>query len=228
MYYNKRLHARRPGEHGEHYQGCILHELEQQRNTRNSVSPQRSNGSSRYSSLSSLNQRKSRHSTPTAKITTSDNKRNSLGDFSNSSVLSNSSVHDSDDSLSRFKALVNSTRTNANRSKSIPSLHVRTSPQKQFAPVQIKSCNSPDEIIATLFPVTEFLTNGKGKCFNRSISLGLNGTNGKRDYHYEPAKSTSSDNSSFSRERLGRPAGRLLSVERDFENLRYEDFENRY
>lgn len=239
MFYNKRLHARRPGEHGDHFPGCALHDIEHQHNTRtarSSLSPLQSNGSSRYSSLSSLNQRKSqsRHSTPSIKLN-GDNKRNSLGDNSNnsnSSVLSNSSIHDSDDSLSRFKAAVNGSGF-ANRSKSVTSLNSRASPQKQFSPVQIKSCDSPDHIIATLFPVTEFQTGGKGKCLNRSFShnVTVNGTGGgggtdKRDYHYRNirAKSTSSDNSSSLKSRTngGRPSnGRLLSVERDFENLRY-------
>lgn len=238
MFYNKRLHARRPGEHGDHFPGCALHDIEQQQNTRtarSSLSPLQSNGSSRYSSLSSLSQRKSqsRHSTPSIKLN-GDNKRNSLGDNSNnsnSSVLSNSSIHDSDDSLSRFKAAVNGSGF-ANRSKSVTSLNSRASPQKQFSPVQIKSCDSPDHIIATLFPVTEFQTGGKGKCLNRSFShnVTVNGSSGggtdKRDYHYRNirAKSTSSDHSSSlkSRSNGGRPSnGRLLSVERDFENLRY-------
>lgn len=236
MYYNKRLHQRSPGEHGDHYPGCALHDIETGRSQRSSASPMRSNGSSRYSSLSSLNQRKlsSRHSTPTLKLTIGVNgngngktntsiskrdKRDSLGDNSNSSALSNSSVQDSDDSLSRFKAAVN-----GSRSKSVGSLNSRISPSKQqYGAVQIKSCDSPDQIIATLFPVTEFQTGGKGKCINRSYSSGLNGSGtGKRDYHYRNGRghSVSSDNSSSMKSRSTKSAGRLLSVERDFENLR--------
>lgn len=218
MYYNNRLHQRRPGEHGEHYQGCALHDLEQQRNTRNSLSPLQSNGSSHHSSMSSLYQRKSRQSTPS-----SVEKRHSNDNNSNSSVQSKSSHHNSDDSLSRFKALVyESSGNNESRTKSVQSLNnKRNNSQKTFGPVQIKSCDSPDHIIATLFPVTEFITGGKGKCNNRSVSID-SAVTPRKDYRNMRAKSISSDHSSTTKSRSDKPngIGRLLSVERDFVNLR--------
>lgn len=220
MYYNTRLHQRRPGEHGEHYQGCALHDLEHQRTTRSSLSPIQSNGSSRYSSLSSLYQRKSRQSTPQSR--SSVEKRNSHDDNSNSSVQSKSSQHDSDDSLSRFKATVyESAGHKGSRSKSVTSLNnKRNSPQKTFGPVQIKSCDSPDHIIATLFPVTEFMTGSKGKCNNRGINIENLSATPRKDNRNLRAKSVSSDHSLSTKNRNDKPNGRLLSVERDFVNLR--------
>lgn len=270
LIHNKRLHPRRPGEHGEHYQGCVLHEIEQQQ--RNTLSPtQRSTNSSRYSSISSLNQRRStpsslsnystsstyllngvspKSSTPPLKYSTygsNSSKRNSVGDFSNSSILSNnSSVQDSDDSLTRFKNTLNDAKmANKNQSKSVVCLHTHikanngtlaTNGKKNGNTVKFKTYDSPEEIIASLFPSldvtdnkTTYLKKGQslkqaklnGNC--RSVCAGLNNCmacqkaeNKLRSY------STSSDSSSIARERAQlRQNGRLMSAERDFENLRY-------
>lgn len=246
MYYNKRLHPRRPGHHGEHFQGCILHEIEQQQSERSSVSPQRSSisphrstNSSRYSSMSSLNQRKPWNfstTTATKSTTNLNNNRNSIGDFSNSSVLSNSSVQDSDDdSLSRFRAMIYSSSAkigNSNKSKSTICLNSSRN-NEQKGDSKVRSYDSPEKIIADLFPDVVDHANSKriyvrqtkspsGSCLRGSLGSGLNNLSGQREYKNIRNYSTSSDTSSILKNRPHQPAGRLLSVERDFENLRYD------
>lgn len=266
LIHNKRLHPRRPGEHGEHYQGCVLHEIEQQHNQRDSLSPtHRSTNSSRYSSISSLNQRRTNRSTPSSlsnysmsstylvngsssKASTPplkySSQRNSMGDFSNTSILSNnSSIQDSDDSLTRLKNNANDSKFDKNQSKSVVCLHTHikangnnVSGKKNGSTVKFKAYDSPEEIIANLFPSldvtdskTTFLKKGQslkqtklnGNC--RSVCAGLNNcVNCQKIEGKSRSYSTSSDGSSTARERAQhRQVGRLKSAERDFENLRY-------
>lgn len=288
LYHNKRLHPRRPGEHGDHYNGCVLHEIEEQQYHRNSVSPttNRCSPTSRYSSMSSLNQRRNRntstssmsnHSTSNSYLTrtppplsfnlrlpiTSTPKRNSIGDFSNSSAMSNSSVPDSDDSLVRFQNAFFNDVHHSNKVKSKSTICLNTSNgetgsggggvngkrassvDKRNSMVTFKTYDSPDEIIANLFPdidykETTYLRKGHGAAqmakyhnhHNYKIAVNNNNNNNAShsalgNYVNDSGKtrsySTSSDNSCNGRDRLYQRAsvgGRLSSVERDFANIR--------
>lgn len=264
----KRLHPRRPGEHGEHYHGCMLHEIEENSRSRNSMSPtNRSLNSSRYSSLTSLNQHRyrpassaSNYSTSTLSrspppsayhfTATSTPKRNSIGFYSTSSILSNSSMQDSDDSMTRFKSIF-SDANDAGKIKSKSTICLNSSDgdsgvgsrgnsvEKRNGTVTFKMYDSPDEIIANLFPgindkETTYLRKGHGaaqmaKYTNRPAIV-----NGARSYsalgnyasdnHKNRSYSTSSEASSNSKERTyyrsSAGSSRLGSVERDFENIR--------
>lgn len=267
LIHNKRLHPRRPGEHGEHYSGCILHEIEQQKHDRlaNSMSP--TNGcatsSSRYSSMSSLNHRRHRpmSASPTnlllARATppsspfslhsrqpvSSTPKRNSFGAFSSASVFStSSSVLDSDDS-SVARAKYEPKITNKVKSKSTICLNssaiANKLNSKPNCSVHFESYDSPDAIIANLFPdidfkETTYLRKGHGAAemakrknngklavanYRSASALANYGSDCRKTRSY----STSSDTSSQQRiyQRPSFSTGRLASIERDFETIRY-------
>lgn len=256
LIHNKRLHPRRPGEHGEHYSGCVLHEIEQQQLDRraNSMSP--TNGcctsSSRYSSMSSLNQR--RHRTMSASPTnlvlprptqspflfhskhpvTSTPKRNSVGAFSTASVFSNSSsVLDSDDSMARAKKSKSTICLNSSNGGVAHKSHT-----KPNCSVHFESYDSPDAIIATLFPdidfkETTYLRKGHGaaemakrKNTGKLPAANYRSASALANLGSESRKarscSTSSDTSSQPRfyQRPSYSTGRLASIERDFESIR--------
>lgn len=257
LIHNKRLHPRRPGEHGEHYSGCVLHEIEQQHHDRRSNSMSPTNGccstSSRYSSLSSLNPRRNRPMSASPRATpppfsfhprqpvTSTPKRNSFGAFSTVSAFSNSSsVLDSDDSMARAG---NESKVKSKSSICLNSSNggvANKSHSKPNCSVHFESYDSPDAIIATLFPdidfkETKYLRKGLGaaemaKRKNSSkFAVGTNyrSASALANYGIENRKtrtsSTSSDASSQQRiyQRQSLSAGRLASIERDFDTLRY-------
>lgn len=266
LIHNKRLHPRRPGERGEHYSGCVLHEIEQQQHDRqaNSMSP--TNGcctsSSRYSSMSSLNHH--RHRTMSASPTNfflsrttpppssfslsskrpvfSTPKRNSFGAFSTASVFSNSSsVLDSDDSMAP-RTNNESKITNKVKSKSTICLNSSNGGKLHSKPncsVHFESYDSPDAIIANLFPdidfkETTYLRKGHGaaemakrKNNSKFGAANYRSASALANYGSDNRKtrscSTSSDTSSQHRinQRPSLSTGRLASIERDFEIMRY-------
>lgn len=272
LIHNKRLHPRRPCEPNEHYHGCFLHEMEEQRtasSSRNSSSPsQCTTPSCRYNSLSSLSsstQRQrprsqlnlSRTTTPStydAKLSAS-NKRNSIGAYPNASDLF-SAYYDTVDS----KAPAKQTNSRNFDSKSIDKTKAKSticlnsslvsasatgkSDKRHNHTVTFKCHDSPDEIIANLFPGideidTPYLRKGHGAAQlakNRTTQKDWSNTprstsamgnyaassdNNRKNRTY----STSSDNSVNNKERY-RPVSsigsRHYTVERDFDRLRLE------
>lgn len=265
LIHNKRLHPRRPGEHGEHYSGCVLHEIEQQQHDRNVNSMSPTNGytsSSRYNSMSSLNYRRPRtmSASPTnlflsrttpqpfnlRPLASSTPKRNSFGTFSNGSVFSNSSsLHDSDDSIAHVR---NDTKmTNKVKSKSTICLNSHIGghtanklPTKPNNTVHFETYDSPDAIIANLFPdidfkETTYLRKGYGAAemakrknnnrlltvpnYRSASALANYGSDNWKTRSYSTSSDTSSQQRIYQRQSLS--AGRLASIERDFENMRY-------
>lgn len=246
LIHNKRLHPRRPGEHGDHYNNCSLHENDRQR----SVSPSRCYTPSHYSSMCSLSQ--SRHRTRESSVsgslspaasslsppisfdfkysvpTSSTPKR-----YSTASILSNSSA------VSGKTLRAPEKLSSRARSKSTNCLNGGQR-DKRNGTVTFKMYDSPDVIIENLFPginekETTYLRKGHGAAqvakqrgqlgdtYRSASALANYGT------EVQPPRtcSTSSENSAVpipkerNYQRVTVNAGRLASVERDFGNLRY-------
>lgn len=268
LIHNKRLHPRRPCEPNEHYHGCMLHEMEEQRanSSRNSIAspstPNRSaTPSSRYSSLSSLAHQRRPRTTSTSSTATSisatPNKRNSIGAYPHPSDLF-SAYYDTVDSAATTrlysknasggdrtaKAAANKAKAKSticlNSSLITPSA-MSKSDKRHSNTVTFKCYDSPDEIIANLFPgigdtETPYLRKGHGAAQmakNRTThkdwtNVGQRSKSAMGNYAASNdgrklrSYSTSSDNSISGKERSHTIGGtsRLYSVERDFNHLR--------
>lgn len=240
LIHNKRLHPRRPCEPGEHYHGCMLHEMQEQSSVRSSKSPSRSSKSpsrsrtpsGQFCSTTILNQKR-QHSTSSsnsalysARTSTphNENKRNSIGAFPSIYDQINSLFSDVVDSPS--KPALKSVSNVKQKSKSTICLSTDRS-NKRCNTVTFKCYDSPDQIIANLFPGIDdkeptFLRKGHGAAqmakhrtpqkdwayVGRSLSATGNyaATSDNRKIR---AHSTSCDNSHR----------RLYSVEKEFSNL---------
>lgn len=266
LIHNKRLHPRRPCEPGEHYHGCMLHEMqEQSSNVRNSKSPTVNRSrtpSSQYSSSSLQSHRRQRHhstsssnsalysprtSTPQSlnwKLPSdTSNKRYSLGAFPSTYDQIYGLFHDAVDSPT--KPSLKSGSGTKQKSKSTICLNSALitateigKPDKRTNTVTFKCYDSPDEIIANLFPgiddeqVPKFLRKGHGaaqmaknRSTQRDWSTVVRSSSATGNYAHSSDNrksrtySTSSDNNGNNnndRQRYGRL---LYGVERDFDNL---------
>lgn len=268
LIHNKRLHPRRSCEPGEHNHGCLLHDMEEERsNARNSASPisRSRTPSSQYSSLSSLNQRRQRNNSQNSSHSTANlsnsrppssasNKRYSIGAYP-SDIINQLFVDVVDSptksSLRRKKSIVGD-QSHKEKSKSTLCLSSalvtpsesggKTSDKRGQHTVTFKCYDSPDQIIANLFPgidecETKYLRKGHGAAqmarnrstqrdwphLVRSTSAIDNNYCAKSDMQKLRSYSTSSDNSANSKDRYRSqsytPTGRLFSVERDFDHL---------
>lgn len=189
LIHNKRLHPRRPCEPGEHYHGCMLHDMQEEPvSPRRSKSPtnrsrsQTPSSSSLHSSSTALYDRRSRHKSATSAsnsalhsprtpnaptlswCTSTYNKRNSLGAFPANEHQINSLFYDVVDAPSKPSLKSSAVLSNSNakqKSKSTICLNSSRSPsassetgksEKRSNTVTFKCYDSPDEIIANLFP----------------------------------------------------------------------------
>lgn len=254
LIHNKRLHPRRPCEPGEHYHGCMLHEMQEQaKSARSSKSPSRSRTpTSQYSSSSVLSQRRQRN--PSTSSSTS-NKRYSLGAFPNTYDQINSLFGDVVDSPSKPSLKPVSKSNIKQKSKSTICLNSSLitasetgKPEKRANTVTFKCYDSPDEIIANLFPGIDdekepkYLRKGHGAAqmakirpMSKDWSIVGRSSSATGNYAANAAAaataidnrktrlySTSSDNSGSNKDRYRSQTyinGRLYSVERDFDNL---------
>lgn len=262
LIHNKRLHPRRscePGEH--HYHGCLLHELEKARNSASPISRSRT-PSSQYSSSTSLNQRRQRNNSHNSSHSTANlsnsrspsiasNKRYSIGAYPHPSDIINQLFVDVVDSPTKSSLRSKSVGDQSHKEKSKSTICLSSSlatagenggkmDKRGQHSVTFKCYDSPDQIIANLFPgidecETKYLRKGHGAAQmarNRSTqrdwpnlvrststidNYATNDTRKLRSY------STSSDNSANSKDRYRSqsytPTGRLFSVERDFDHL---------
>lgn len=261
LIHNKRLHPRRPCEPGEHYHGCMLHELQEQSiNVRNSKSPVNRSRTplSQYSSSSLQSQRRQRqystsssnstlHSPRTQTplnwklLTDSGNKRYSLGAIPSTYDQINGLFHDAVDSPSKpslksgSSAKQKSKSTICLNSSLITATEIGVKPDKRTNTVTFKCYDSPDEIIANLFPGIDddkdpkYLRKGHGAAQmlkNRSTqrdwpSIRSSSATGNYAPSIDNRKmrtfSTSSDNNGYNKDR--QRYGRLYGIERDFDNL---------
>lgn len=182
LIHNKRLHPRRPCEPGEHYHGCMLHEMQEHAsNVRNSQSPVNRSRTSSTSSSSMLNQRRQRNAstsstnsalyssrTPTPQSlnwktpgdTSAPNKRYSIGAFPTSYDQIGGIFYDTVDSPSK-PSLKSSSNSSDAKQKSKSTICLNSSlitasdtgkSDKRSNTVTFKCYDSPDEIIANLFP----------------------------------------------------------------------------
>lgn len=190
LIHNKRLHPRRPCEPGEHYHGCMLHDMQEEpASPRRSKSPtsrsrsQTPSSSSLHSSSTALYDRRTRpkstsssnsilHSprTPTnaaaptlSWCTSTYNKRNSLGAFPTPAEHQIHSlfydVVDAPAKPSLKPSIVNHSNAAKQKSKSTICLNSSMAAagdagksEKRSNTVTFKCYDSPDEIIANLFP----------------------------------------------------------------------------
>lgn len=272
LIHNKRLHPRRPCEPGEHYHGCMLHEMQEMQaaNVRNSKSPVSRSRTSSTSSSSMLNSRRQRQTstsssnsalysprtpTPNWKLTgdtSTPNKRYSIGAFPTSYDQINGMFNDTVDSPS--KSSLKSARNSDAKQKSKSTICLNSSlitasetgkPDKRSNTVTFKCYDSPDEIIANLFPGIDddkepkYLRKGHGAAqmvktrpqpqqrdwviCGRSSSAAGNYATASDNRKTRPF-STSSDNSSaMHKDRYHRSqtniSGKLYSIDRDLHNL---------
>lgn len=271
LIHNKRLHPRRPCEPGEHYHGCMLHDMhEEPSNVRSRSSPvSRSRTPSQCSSASGQNQRRQRHhstsssnsalysprtSTPhplngrLSTDTSATNKRYSLGVFPSAYDQINSLFNDVVDAPSKPSLKPVNRAQTKQKSKSTICLNSSMiaandagKSDKRAHTVTFKCYDSPDEIIANLFPGIDhtdnepkYLRKGHG-----AAQMAKNRTTPQRDWsnYVRSASATgnyaiSSDNrrprSSLAdssaankhRYRLHSDSnGRLYGIARDFDNL---------
>lgn len=291
LIHNKRLHPRRSCEPDEHYHGCMLHDMEEIKpNTRRSISPlnRSTTPSSQYSSLSSSSQKRHRNksessnhsvsyatqtSTPqpinwrSTSITSTSNKRNSIGAYPTSYDTFNGLFYDVLDapvaskssSDNRNKSIRNDNNNGSSgcdknhRQKSKSTICLNSAlitsgesgkSDKRHHTVTFKCYDSPDEIIANLFPGIDdkestFLRKGHGAAqmikqrsnqkdwqhILRSTSASGNyATATTTDKRKSRSYSTTSDNNNSNNKIRSRPhsyaiGSRLYSVERDFGHL---------
>lgn len=270
LIHNKRLHPRRPCEPGEHYHGCMLHDMhEETSNVRSRASPvSRSRTSSQCSSSSLQNQRRQRnHSTSSSNSALhsprtstphsvswrvpSDasvpNKRYSLGAFPNTCDQINSLFNDVVDAPSKPSLKPASSATTKQKSKSTICLNSSlisaseiSKPDKRNHTVTFRCYDSPDEIIANLFPGIDeadkeikFLRKGHGAAqMAKTRTAPKEWTNYVRSAsatgNYavssdsRKTRSYSGDNNAGNKERYrlhSHSNGRLHGIERDFDNL---------
>lgn len=274
LIHNKRLHPRRscePGEH--HYHGCLLHDMEEERsNARNSASPisRSRTPSSQYSSLSSLNQRRQRNNSQNSSHSTANlsnsrassiasNKRYSIGAYPHPSDIINQLFVDVVDSPTKSSLRSKSVGDQSRKEKSKSTICLssslvtavesgsKTSDKRGQHSVTFKCYDSPDQIIANLFPgidecETKYLRKGHGAAqMARNRLTQRDGPNLVRstsaidnyttiDMRKLRSYSTNSDNSANSKNRYQSqsytPTGRLFSVERDFEHLWWVMYSN--
>lgn len=273
LIHNKRLHPRRPCEPGEHYHGCMLHEMQEESSSvRSSKSPSRSRTpTSQPRSSSVLSQRRQRNPstsssnsvlcsprTPTPSSSnwskSTYNKRYSLGAFPNTYDQINSLFSDTVDSPSKpsLKSSVSKTTDTKQKSKSTICLNSSLitasesgKSEKRASTVTFKCYDSPDEIIANLFPGIDdekepkYLRKGYGAAQmskNRSIHTkdwsnagrsssatgNYAGTIASIDHRKTRSHSTSTDKNTNNKDRYRSQTyinGRLYSVEKDFSNF---------
>lgn len=274
LIHNKRLHPRRPCEPGEHYHGCMLHDMQEEpaSNLRRSKSPTNRSRSqtpslSLRSSSTALYDKRSRNkstsasnsalhsprtsATPTLSWCTSTyNKRNSLGAFPNEQQI-NSLFYDVVDAPSKpsLKSSITNSSNAKQKSKSTICLNSSLIPAsdtvksvKRSNTVTFKCYDSPDEIIANLFPgiidatdvEPKFLRKGHGAAQmakNRSMQKdwSIVGRSSSATGNYAvPSSISSSERRTATRSssthgdnscRKTYVNGRLYSVERDFDNM---------
>lgn len=252
--------------HHHHHHGCLLHDMEVERsNVRNSASPisRSRTPSSQYSSLSSLNQRGQRNNSQnsshsTANLSTSrsssiaSNKRYSIGAYPYPSDIINQLFVDVIDSPTKSSLRNNKSvgdQSLKEKSKSTICLSSssaiagesggKTNKRGQHS-VTFKCYDSPDQIIANLFPGidecdTKYLRKGHGAAQmarNRSThrdwpnlvrSTSVFDNYATSEMQKLRSYSTNSDNSANLKDRYRSksytPTGRLFSVERDFDHL---------
>lgn len=183
LIHNKRLHPRRPCDAGEHFHGCMLHDMQEQSSSvRNSKSPNRSRTPTSPSRSSSvLSQRRQRNQStsssnsglysprtstpqPSQWSTSTYNKRYSLGTFPNTYDQINSIFGDTVDSPSKPSLKLSATSSvskSDTKQKSKSTICLNSSvitgtetdkPEKRTNTVTFKCYDSPEEIIANLFP----------------------------------------------------------------------------
>lgn len=267
LIHNKRLHPRRPCEPGEHDHGCMLHDMQEQcSNVRSSLSPNRSRTPlSQYSTSSMLSNRRQRHHSTSSSNSalhrptinwklpadpSVPNKRNSFGAFPTKYDQINGLFYDTVDAPSKPSL---KTATNSNtKQKSKSTICLNSSlitgdsvkPDKRCHTVTFKCYDSPDQIIANLFPgigdekEPKYLRKGHGAAQmakNRSMhkdvqkdwqivgrsSSATGNYAAPSDNRKTQTYSTSSDNSGYSKEPY-RPQSSIngrYSVERDFDRL---------
>lgn len=266
LIHNKRLHPRRPCEPGEHLHGCMLHEMQEQASARSSKSPSRSRTpTSQYSATSVQNQRRQRnHSTSSSnsalysprtptphsshRSTSTTNKRYSLGAYDQINSLFTDVVD------APSKSSLKSVNKSNTKQKSKSTICLNSSlitaaetgkPEKRTNTVTFKCYDSPDEIIANLFPGIDdekeptYLRKGHGAAqisktrsiHSRDWTIGGRSSSATGNYAANTiasdnrktrSYSTSSDNSTNNKDRYRSQTyihGRLYSVERDFDNL---------
>lgn len=273
LIHNKRLHPRRPCEPGEHYHGCMLHEMQEQAsNVRNSKSPvsRSRTPSSQYSSSSMANQRgrQRNHSTSSsnsalysARTSTpqspgwkspleTPNKRYSMGAFPSTYDQINGLFYDAIDSPSKSSLKSVGSNTDKTKQKSKSTICLNSSlitatesgkPDKRGNTVTFKCYDSPDEIIANLFPGIDddkepkYLRKGHGAAqmakqrstqrdwLNVGRSSSATGNYAiSSDNRKSMQRSLSDNNGTTSKDRYRSQSysiGRLYGVERDFDNL---------
>ncbi|XP_031632475.1 WD repeat-containing protein 47 isoform X3 [Contarinia nasturtii] len=183
LIHNKRLHPRRPCEPGEHYHGCMLHDMQEQTtHVRNSKSPvnRSRTPTSQCSSSSLVNQKRQRHhstsssssalysprtSTPQSPSWKSSvdscapNKRYSVGAFPTTYDQINGLFNDTIDAPSKpsLKSICSSNTKQKSKSticlnSSLIAATEGVKSDKRTNTVTFKCYDSPDEIIANLFP----------------------------------------------------------------------------
>lgn len=189
LIHNKRLHPRRPCEPGEHYHGCMLHDMQEQ-NVRNSKSPvNRSRTPTSQCSASSLNLKRQKHYSTSSSNSalysprtsasqspnwkspsesSTPNKRYSVGAFPTTYDQINGLFYDAVDSSTSSSPLKSSLKTASHsntkqKQKSKSTICLNTSLisaaaddtgklDKRVNTVTFKCYDSPDKIIANLFP----------------------------------------------------------------------------
>lgn len=264
LIHNKRLHPRRPCEPGEHLHGCMLHDMqEQMANVRNSKSPvprSRTPSTSQYGSVQRRQRLQSTSSSNSAlyspRSTTPQSlkcssKRNSIGAFPNTYEQVNSLFCDVVDSP--LKPSLKSPSNSDAKQKSKSTICLNSSlitasetgaKDKRPHTVTFKCYDSPDEIIANLFPGIDddkdepkYLRKGYGAAqmakqrpLQRDWSLVGRSSSATGNYAapHDSRKpmtrslSTTSDSNKSNKDRYRSQTyvnGRLYSVERDFDNL---------
>lgn len=235
LIHNKRLHPRRPGERDDHYNSCMLHE----NYTRRSISPiHQSYSSSRYSSMGSLF------------LTPRETRASSVSSYLPASSTPLSAINKSRNELnaSSINAQVLSTKA---KSQSSVCLNASSSTPSADKPnglsVKFKNYDSPDEIIANLFPGinekhTTYLRKGHGAAQKSKLRAAEKLTENYRsasalvNYGIETptascrsplplpmrtCSTSSEDSEKIMRQRkISSNSSRLSSVDRDFENIR--------
>lgn len=270
LIHNKRLHPRRPCEPGEHYHGCMLHDMhEETSNVRSRSSPvSRSRTPSQCSSASGQNQRRQRHhstsssnsalysprtSTPHSLNgrlscdTSATNKRYSLGAFPSAHDQINSLFNDVVDAPSKPSLKPVSSTQTKQKSKSTICLNSSIiaasetgKSDKRGHTVTFKCYDSPDEIIANLFPgiddtdkVPKFLRKGHGaaqmaknRAPQKDWSNYVRSASATGNYAVSSdnrrTRSSNTDSSAANKDRYRLHSysnGRLYGIERDFHNL---------
>ncbi|XP_055317872.1 WD repeat-containing protein 47 isoform X6 [Sitodiplosis mosellana] len=279
LIHNKRLHPRRPCEPGEHYHGCMLHEMQEQAsNVRNSKSPVNRSRTPSYSSssLATVPRRQRHHSTSSSNSALysprtstpqspgwkspldTPNKRYSMGAFPTTYDQINGLFYDAVDATPSKPSLKSvSSNSDRTKQKSKSTICLNSSlitatetgkPDKRGHTVTFKCYDSPDEIIANLFPGIDddkepkYLRKGHGaaqmakqRSTQKDWSNVVRSSSATGNYaipsdnrksqtqpQQQRAYSVCSDNSGSNKDRYRSQSysiARLYGIERDFQNL---------